>query len=95
MAFANGNFFEGSPAWNLLAWHIVSARSLLKVDLLFIPLSVMIVSIIRLSLLLKLNLTSPDISYEFVSVAAWSIVECNICIVCGKSPLPSSHNGTY
>lgn len=43
-------------------------------------------SAVRFHYLLRLDLTNPDITWNFVIVGVWSIVEGNIAIVCGASP---------
>lgn len=48
-------------------------------------LSVTVVSVIRLVLLLRADLVDPDITWNFVSLGILTVVEANICIVCGKS----------
>lgn len=45
--------------------------------------SVTVVSIVRLHYLLHGNLTSPDITWNFVDIAVWSVVEGNTAIICG------------
>jgi hypothetical protein len=45
--------------------------------------SVTVVSIVRLHYLLQGNLTSPDITWNFVNIALWSVVEGNTAIFCG------------
>lgn len=53
---------------------------------------VTIISIVRLHFVLHINLTDPDIPWNLVQPAVWSIVEGNIAIVCGRLsiyPLPS------
>lgn len=49
--------------------------------------SVTIVSIVRLNYLLQGNLTSPDITWNFVDIALWSVLEGNVAIFCGKRAL--------
>lgn len=49
--------------------------------------SVTIVSIVRLHYLLQGNLTSPDITWNFVDIALWSVLEGNVAIFCGKKAL--------
>lgn len=49
--------------------------------------SVTIVSIVRLHYLLQGNLTSPDITWNFVDIALWSVLEGNVAIFCGKQSL--------
>ncbi|OAQ67640.1 hypothetical protein VFPPC_15712 [Pochonia chlamydosporia 170] len=47
---------------------------------------VTIVSIVRFYYLLSLDLTDPDVTWNFVAVGVWSIVEGNIAIVCACLP---------
>lgn len=47
--------------------------------------SVTIVSIIRLKYLLLGNLTDPDITWNFVDIGTWSVVEGNVATICGMS----------
>ncbi|KAM0450434.1 hypothetical protein ACHAO4_006410 [Trichoderma viride] len=56
-----------------------------------VGLFVTIVSIVRLHYLLQGNLTSPDITWNFVNIALWSVVEGNTAIFCGKH-VPSSRD---
>jgi hypothetical protein len=46
--------------------------------------SVTIVSVIRLNYLLKGDVEDPDITWNFVDIGLWSVVEANIAMVCGK-----------
>ncbi|QYS93196.1 Epl1/Sm1 [Trichoderma simmonsii] len=52
-----------------------------------VGLFVTIVSIVRLHYLLQGNLTSPDITWNFVDIALWSVLEGNVAIFCGKQAL--------
>lgn len=45
--------------------------------------SVTIISVIRLNYLLKLNLNDPDVTWNFVDVGLWSVLEANIAMICG------------
>lgn len=45
--------------------------------------SVTVVSVVRLMYLLRGNLTAPDITWNFVDIGIWSVVEANTAIVCG------------
>ncbi|OAA36444.1 integral membrane protein [Metarhizium rileyi] len=47
---------------------------------------VTIISIVRLYYLLLLDLNDPDITWNFVPVGVWSIVEGNIAVVCACLP---------
>jgi len=49
--------------------------------------SVTVVSVVRLSYLLRGDLTNPDITWNFVDIGLWSIIEGNIAIFCGMEPL--------
>lgn len=49
--------------------------------------SVTVVSIVRFHYLIKGNLTSPDITWNFVDIALWSVLEGNLAIVCGTCTL--------
>ncbi|KAL7788706.1 hypothetical protein V8C37DRAFT_418302 [Trichoderma ceciliae] len=51
-----------------------------------VGLFVTIVSIVRLHYLLQGNLTSPDITWNFVDIALWSVVEGNTAIFCACLP---------
>ncbi|UKZ60771.1 uncharacterized protein TrAtP1_002042 [Trichoderma atroviride] len=51
-----------------------------------VGLFVTIVSIVRLHYLLQGNLTSPDITWNFVNIALWSVVEGNTAIFCACLP---------
>ena len=42
-----------------------------------------VISIVRLTILLKIDLTSPDLDYNFVGFVSWSIAESNMAIVAG------------
>lgn len=42
------------------------------------------VSIVRCSFLLRSNVQSEDVTWNFTDVALWSAVEANIGILCGK-----------
>ena len=42
-----------------------------------------VISIIRLPLLLKLDLNSKDLDYNFINFGSWSIAESNMAIVAG------------
>lgn len=41
------------------------------------------ISIIRLTILLKIDLNSPDLDYNYVDLSSWSIAESNMAIVAG------------
>ena len=45
--------------------------------------SVTVISIVRLTILLKIDLDSPDLDYNFVGFVSWSIAESNMAIVAG------------
>ncbi len=45
--------------------------------------SVTVISIVRLTILLKIDLNSPDVDYNFVGFVSWSIAESNMAIVAG------------
>ncbi|KAL7961750.1 hypothetical protein V8C34DRAFT_272282 [Trichoderma compactum] len=47
-----------------------------------VGLFVTIISIVRLHFLLQGNLTSPDITWNFVDIALWSVLEGNVAIIC-------------
>ncbi|KAL6830242.1 hypothetical protein V8C40DRAFT_181156 [Trichoderma camerunense] len=51
-----------------------------------VGLFVTIVSIVRLHYLLQGNLTSPDITWNFVDIALWSVLEGNVAIFCACLP---------
>lgn len=51
-----------------------------------VGLFVTIVSIVRLNYLLQGNLTSPDITWNFVDIALWSVLEGNVAIFCACLP---------
>jgi hypothetical protein len=42
------------------------------------------VSIVRLNYHLKGDLTHPDITWNFVDMGLWSVLEVNIAMICGK-----------
>ncbi|KAL3959678.1 hypothetical protein ACCO45_004795 [Purpureocillium lilacinum] len=48
--------------------------------------SVTVVSVVRLSYLLRGDLTNPDITWNFVDIGLWSIIEGNIAIFCACLP---------
>lgn len=51
--------------------------------------SVTIVSIVRFHYLIEGHLNSPDITWNFVNIALWSVLEGNLAIVCGTcTPKP-------
>lgn len=52
--------------------------------------SVTLVSVIRLNYLLKGNLQDPDITWNFVDIGLWSVIEGNIAMVCGKCHVTTS-----
>ncbi|KAL7947870.1 hypothetical protein V8C42DRAFT_267784 [Trichoderma barbatum] len=56
------------------------------VGIFLVGLFVTIVSIVRLHYLLQGNLTSPDIPWNFVDIALWSVVEGNTAIICACLP---------
>ncbi|KAK2617009.1 hypothetical protein QQS21_000100 [Conoideocrella luteorostrata] len=58
---------------------------------------VTLVSIIRLHYLLKGDLADPDITWNFVDIGLWSVVEGNIAIVCACLPFlrPIVHKFTF
>lgn len=47
---------------------------------------VSVVSIVRLSILMGLDLTSPDVTYNLSQVFIWSLVEVNVGIICACLP---------
>lgn len=50
------------------------------------------ISIVRLTILLKIDLNSPDLDYNFVGFVSWSIAESNMAIVAGTTHLyPCAH----
>ncbi|KKO99683.1 hypothetical protein THAR02_08213 [Trichoderma harzianum] len=51
-----------------------------------VGLFVTIVSIVRLHYLLQGNLASPDITWNFVDIALWSVLEGNVAIFCACLP---------
>lgn len=53
--------------------------------------SVTIISMVRLSYLLHLDLQSPDITWNFVVAVIWTNLEGNIAIICCK-PKPSQQD---
>lgn len=84
--------------WYFLRWALVSRQyiiffvfSITSIGKSNYMASVTIVSIVRLHYLLQGNLTSPDITWNFVNIALWSVVEGNTAIFCGKH-VPSSRD---
>ncbi|OAQ65351.2 hypothetical protein VFPPC_06466 [Pochonia chlamydosporia 170] len=51
-----------------------------------VGLFVTLVSVIRLNYLLKGNLQDPDITWNFVDIGLWSVIEGNIAMVCACLP---------
>ena len=45
----------------------------------------MIISIVRLVALVQIDLTSPDLYWNFTFVGIWTAIEYNMAIVCGKT----------
>lgn len=50
----------------------------------FLSKSVVGVSIARFTFVLALDLTSPDLTWNFVEVQIWTCVEVYVGIVCGQ-----------
>lgn len=72
------------PRWALVSCHYVAITfSVICIGKSNYVVSVTIVSIVRLHYLLQGNLTSPDITWNFVNIALWSVVEGNTAIFCG------------
>ena len=59
-------------------------------SLLITKISIVCVSITRFTFVIKLDLKSPDITWNFVNSQIWSGVESHIGITCGKLIHPSS-----
>ncbi|KAL9131220.1 MAG: hypothetical protein Q9175_006820 [Cornicularia normoerica] len=72
MALTNVNLTEDSTGWYIYAWWFVSHE-----------LPTAVISIIRLTILLKIDLNSPDLDYNYVDLSSWSIGESNMAIVAG------------
>ncbi|KAJ6439443.1 integral membrane protein [Purpureocillium lavendulum] len=73
--------------WNL---HLPRGQKFALAGIFLVGIFVTVVSVVRLSYLLRGDLTNPDITWNFVDIGLWSIIEGNIAIVCGMaSPLPS------
>ncbi|KAK1255860.1 hypothetical protein MKX07_008119 [Trichoderma sp. CBMAI-0711] len=56
------------------------------VGIFLVGIFVTIVSIVRFHYLLEGNLTSPDITWNFVNIALWSVLEGNLAIFCACLP---------
>lgn len=49
-----------------------------------ITFSILVVSIIRLSFLVRGNFPNPDITWNFTQIMLWFVAEANVGILCGK-----------
>ena len=57
--------------------------------------SVVIISITRLVYLVRLDLTSQDVTWNFVNVEIWTLLEMGFAIVSGKSASPDQWSVNY
>ncbi|UNI18365.1 hypothetical protein JDV02_004638 [Purpureocillium takamizusanense] len=69
--------------WHL---HLPRGQKLALAGIFLVGIFVTIVSVVRLSYLLRGDLTNPDITWNFVDIGLWSIVEGNIAIFCACLP---------
>lgn len=69
--------------WNL---NSPSFQRLVLVGMFSLGIFVSVVSIIRLSILMNLDLASPDITYNMSQVFIWSLVETNVGLICACLP---------
>lgn len=69
-------------------WNLNSPlfQRLVLVGIFLLGIFVSIVSIIRLSILMHLDLASPDITYNMSQVFIWSLVETNVGLICACLP---------
>jgi len=63
-----------------------SGQKLALAGIFLVGLFVTIVSVIRLNYLLKGNLEDPDITWNFVDIGLWSVIEANIAMFCACLP---------
>lgn len=83
---------EAGSEQYLCAWCLVSLQSYLQIARTPTDpwISVICVSITRFTFIIKLDLMSPDVTWNFVNTQLWTAVESHIAITCGKSQTQSS-----
>ena len=69
--------------WNLQA--PVSQRAILA-GMFLLGIFVSVVSVVRLSILMGLNLSNGDVTYNLSQVFIWSLVEVQVGLICGCLP---------
>ncbi|GJN84542.1 hypothetical protein PLIIFM63780_008099 [Purpureocillium lilacinum] len=69
--------------WHL---HLPRGQKLALAGIFLVGIFVTVVSVVRLSYLLRGDLTNPDITWNFVDIGLWSIIEGNIAIFCACLP---------
>ena len=69
-------------AWNIVSWGL-NARSCARIPA-KILVSVLCVSITRFTFILKLDIRSQDVTWNFVDTQIWTTVESHIGIACGE-----------
>ncbi|KAI9708375.1 MAG: hypothetical protein M1820_004079 [Bogoriella megaspora] len=72
------------PVWSL---QLKKRQKVALTGIFALGVFVIIISILRLVWVARLNLASPDITWNFVPSETWSAVEPNIAVLCGNLPV--------